>query len=142
MQTSTLVQGPLGLGGRYITIGATIYNLEAGDNPTSYPAPLKAFLDAEALNAAVEKEVQSMADRVRERLRAQNAVPVVSAHSVARAARAANRLTQLETWIANNQATSDLALRLKYGAENITQAELVAVDATQGAAIFTAALSL
>jgi hypothetical protein len=142
MQTSTLVQGPLNLGGRIITIGATIYNLEAGDNPASYPAPLKVFLDAEARERAVEAEIQQIADRLRARLRAQNGVTVVPAHAVMRAARSLNRLTQLETWISNNKASNDLGLRLAYGAENITQAELVAVDATQGAAIFAAARAL
>jgi hypothetical protein len=141
MQTSTLIQGPLGLGGRYITIGSTIYNLQAGDDPASDPAPLKAFLDAEALDAATDRELQNIAQRMRARLRAQSGVPVVPAHAVIRAAESLGVRAAVETWIANN-AANPLAIRMKYGAENITQAELVSVSPAQGANIFTAALAL
>lgn len=141
MQTSTVAQGPLGLGGPTITVGTTIYNLQAGDDPQSYPAPLKAELASRALESAVQLEMQAMTDRVRARLRAQNAVPVVSAHAIMRAAQSLGVQAQVETWIANN-AANHLAIRIKYGAENITQAELVSVSPAQGAAIFAAALAL
>jgi hypothetical protein len=142
MFTRTIAQGPQAHGGRYITIGSTIYHLEIGDDPASYPAPLKALLDAEALDAAADRELQNITARMRARLRAQNGVPVVPAHAVMRAALSLGVLAAVETWITNNKASNPLALRLAYGAESITQAELVSVSPAQGANIFAAALAL
>lgn len=64
MKTSTLAQGPA-VGGRYITVGSTIYTLEPGDDPGTYPAELKAVLDAEALDIAAHREMQRREDAAR-----------------------------------------------------------------------------
>ncbi len=45
MKTSTKAQGPLYLGGEYITIGNTIYNFEGPEDYTNATGELRAFLD-------------------------------------------------------------------------------------------------
>jgi hypothetical protein len=142
MRVSTVAQGPAVPCLEYIRIGASIYSMETLADYAAATGALRTLLDERTLGAAVDREMQAITDRQRARLLAQNGVPVVPAHAVMRAARALNRLTQIETWISNNKASNDLALRLAYGAENITQAELVAVDATQGTVMFAAARAL
>lgn len=93
------------------------------------------------LNTLVEDRVAEIEERLRQRLRAQAGAQVVPAHAVIRAAQNLGVQAQVEQWIANN-AANHLAIRLRYGAENITQAELVGVSPAQGAAIFAAALAL
>lgn len=144
MQISTKAQGPLGLGGTTIEGDADIANFTPAENWRAHvggPAWLTTAIADRLLDEAVERELQGMTQRIRNRLRAQAGVPVVPAHAVIRAAESVGVRAQIETWITNN-AANPLAIRLRYGAENITQAELVSASPAQGAAIFTAALAL
>lgn len=101
MRTSALAQGPLGLGGEYIIIGNTIYNIESPADYANATGPLKAFLDARAAREAAENEFRRAQDRLQVRFFAKGAgAPMVSVLQMRLAALAHGRLTGLDAAIA------------------------------------------
>ncbi len=125
MKTSTVAQGPLGLGGEAITIGSTIYNMESADDYTNATGALRTYLDARALAIASEAEAQRQANADRARWQAKSAgQPIVSVLQMRLAAFAAGggRLAALDAAIAA-LPESEFKVRWQEG-DRFTRAEL------------------
>lgn len=101
MRTSTLLQGPLGLGGEYFVIGTTIYNMESPADYTNATGALRAFLDARTAAAAASTEYQRAQDGERSRFIQRANAPMVSVLQMRLAALAQGRLTALDNAIAS-----------------------------------------
>ncbi len=124
MRTSTLAQGPLGLGGEYITIGGTIYNMESAADYTNATGALRAFLDARDAAAAAESAIRSQDEAERRaRLIRSGGAAVVSVEQMRLAAFAAGQLTALDNAIAALPA-SEFKIRWQCNSRAFTRAEL------------------
>ncbi len=125
MRTSTLAEGPLGLGGEYIVIGNVIYNMETQSDYTNATGLLKVFLDEREAASAAELAVnyQINVDKARWLLKS-SGQPIVSVLQMRLAALAAGggRLAALDAAI-NALPESEFKVRWQQG-DKFSRAEL------------------
>lgn len=142
MKTSTLAEGPLGLGGEYIVIGTTIYNIESDADYAAATGPLRTYLDARTAAQTAEREAAQYLERVFASIRAKSA-PVVSVMQMRLAAHAAGQLAALDAAMAALPA-GVAKIRWQCNDVSVTRADLQALvpgtlSNAQADALFAAA---
>jgi len=144
MRTSTTAQGPIrGVDGELITIGTTIYHMEAAMDYPNATGELRAFLDNRDRDAAADAALIERTEKLRAALRQKNGAPTVSVLQMRLAALAQARLTALDAAIAALPMT-EFKVRWQCMDQTFTRADLGALvpgtlTTAQADALFTAA---